>query len=179
MTQVVGRVVTCRLVLRPLAADDVELLARLNSNPEVMRFISGRPSTLPETQDELVEALGCRWLVFHRESGEFAGWVGAIPSDSDPSVYDLGWRFREQVWGNGFATEATRALIDALFTSGASRVTAQTMAINHRSRRVMERCGLRYSRTFSFDGEDPLPGTEKGEVEYELTRQQWGRRPPP
>lgn len=165
--------VTSRLVLRPLSADDVVLLARLNSDPEVMRFISGRPSTLSETQAELDESLGCRWLVFHRESGEFAGWVGAIPSDSDPSVYDIGWRFRQPMWGHGFATEAIRALIDALFTSGASRVTAQTMAINQRSRRVMERCGLRYAGTFSFEGDDPLPGTEMGEVEYELTRQQW------
>ncbi len=75
--------------------------------------------------------------------------------------------------GRGFATEGALALIDALFEAGATRVFAQTMAVNERSRRVMERCGLRYCRTFRLEFDDPLPGTELGEVEYDLTRAQW------
>jgi RimJ/RimL family protein N-acetyltransferase len=47
------------------------------------------------------------------------------------------------------------------------------MAVNERSRRVMQRCGLRYCRTFHLTFEDPLPGTDQGEVEYELTRTDW------
>ena len=75
--------------------------------------------------------------------------------------------------GRGLATEGTRALIDAAFeTLGATRIWAQTMAVNTRSRAVMERCGLRHVRTFHLDFDDPIPGSEEGEVEYEL------RRPP-
>ena len=46
------------------------------------------------------------------------------------------------------------------------------MAVNLASRRVMEKSGLRYVRRFNLDFDDPLPGTEQGEVEYALTRDQ-------
>jgi hypothetical protein len=42
------------------------------------------------------------------------------------------------------------------------------MAVNAGSRRVLERAGLRYVRTFHLDWADPLPGAEHGEVEYAL-----------
>ena len=60
-------------------------------------------------------------------------------------------------------------MIDEAFRRGATRVTAQTMAVNERSRSVMERCGMRHVRTFHVDFDDPLPGTEHGETEYEIT----------
>lgn len=49
----------------------------------------------------------------------------------------------------------------------------ETMGVNTASRRVMERSGLRYVRTFHFEWDDPLPGTEHGEVEYEILRSDW------
>ena len=50
---------------------------------------------------------------------------------------------------------------------------AQTMAVNVGSRGVMEAIGMRYVRTFHRQWDDPLPGAEQGEVEYELTREMW------
>ena len=47
------------------------------------------------------------------------------------------------------------------------------MAVNSGSRRVMERAGPRYVRTFHLEWEHPLPGTEHGEVEYAVTRDEW------
>jgi RimJ/RimL family protein N-acetyltransferase len=58
---------------------------------------------------------------------------------------------------------------------GARRVYAETMAVNVASRRVMEKAGLKYARTFHMEFEDPVPGTEYGEVEYELFRDDWER----
>ncbi|MGH1488148.1 MAG: GNAT family N-acetyltransferase [Acidimicrobiales bacterium] len=168
----VHEISTERLLLRPMVSSDVDLLIELDSDGEVMRYITGKPSNPDDVRGELVASLGTRWLVFD-DSGSFLGWVGAVPS-ADGDEYDIGWRFRRTSWGNGFATEAARALVDALFSAGATRVFAQTMAVNQRSRSVMERVGLRYARTFHLDFEDPLPGTELGEVEYELTRQTWG-----
>ena len=160
--------------LRPVCPEDVDLLAELNSDPEVMRYITGRPSTLDEVEVELDASLGARWLAFD-DAGTFLGWVGAVPV-ADGREYDVGWRLRRSAWGNGFATEAALALVHALFSAGASRVFAQTMAVNVRSRSVMERIGLRYERTFHLAFDDPLPGTELGEVEYELTRDEWEAR---
>jgi RimJ/RimL family protein N-acetyltransferase len=170
-----ARFQTERLMLRPLRANDVDLLFELNSDPEVMQYITGRPSTLDEVRAEVADALGCRWIAIERASDEAIGWVGAIPS-KDGAEYDVGWRLRRAVWGGGLATEAAVALIDRLFDAGASRVFAQTMAVNNRSRAVMRRCGMLYRRTLHLSFDDPLPGTELGEVEYELTRERWLRQ---
>jgi RimJ/RimL family protein N-acetyltransferase len=166
---------TERLALRPMRAEDLDLLVELNSDGEVMEFITGRASTVEETTDELEGSVGTRWLVFEREGMDFVGWVGAVPSPAGEE-YDVAWRFQRDAWGRGFATEAAQELIDRLFANGAQRVFAQTMAVNTRSRAVMERLGLRLGRTFLLHFEDPLPGTELGEVEYEVLRFEWDAR---
>jgi RimJ/RimL family protein N-acetyltransferase len=51
------------------------------------------------------------------------------------------------------------------------------MVVNHASRRVMEKCGMTYVKTFHGQFDNPLPGTEYGEVLYQITRDQW-RAPP-
>ena len=50
------------------------------------------------------------------------------------------------------------------------------MTVNTASRAVMERCGMRYVRTFHLEWPEPIEGTERGDVEYELTRTDWERR---
>jgi len=59
---------------------------------------------------------------------------------------------------------------------GLDRIIAQTIAVNAASRAVMERVGLSFVRTFPSSMSAPVEGIEKGEVEYELTREQWERR---
>lgn len=60
---------------------------------------------------------------------------------------------------------------------GVERVTANTMAVNVGSRRVMEKAGLTFLRSFTGDWPEVIEGSEHGEVEYELTRTAWERRP--
>jgi hypothetical protein len=61
---------------------------------------------------------------------------------------------------------------------GVQRVFAETMAVNHGSRRVLEKAGLVHVRTFHPDWDEPLDGAEHGEVEYALHRCEWrGPRP--
>ena len=64
-------------------------------------------------------------------------------------------------------------MIAEAFTRGTERILAQTMTVNTASRRVMERCGLRYLRTFFEHWDEPIDGGELGDVEYELTRPDW------
>jgi RimJ/RimL family protein N-acetyltransferase len=88
----------------------------------------------------------------------------------------LGYRLRRSTWGKGYATEGSRALVRKAFEELAvQRVFAETMAVNLASRRVMEKAGLRFVRTFHLTWDDPIPGTEHGEVEYELTAADWWR----
>jgi RimJ/RimL family protein N-acetyltransferase len=82
------------------------------------------------------------------------------------------------MWGQGYATEGSRALIDKAFAElGVERVYASTMAVNVASRRVMEKAGLRFVRTFHADWPVRIPGDEEGDVEYAIDKAEWmGRR---
>jgi RimJ/RimL family protein N-acetyltransferase len=178
---------TERLRLRRFTADDAELLVGLDSDPEVMRFLTGRPTPRDEIENVVLPGI-LKVYGEHPELGTFAaeqkadgafiGWFGLQPTD-EPTTVDVGYRLNRPAWGKGYATEGTKALIDKAFTElGMDRVVADTMAVNHRSRAVMRRSGLRFVRVFHVHFDDPLPGTEFGEVEYAVDRGTWeaGRR---
>jgi RimJ/RimL family protein N-acetyltransferase len=81
-------------------------------------------------------------------------------------------------WGRGYATEGARALVRWAFTElGVDEVVATTMAVNARSRAVMERAGLRYARTVYLTWPEPLDGNSRGDVEYRLRREDWAAQP--
>lgn len=174
---------TARLRLRRFTMDDVDHLVELDRDPEVMRYLTGgRPTPVSEVRDEHLPRLLSqydrhpglgRWATVDRVSDEFLGWLSLDPAD-DGTEAELGYRLRRSAWGRGLATEGARALVRHAFDGvGVERVWAQTMAVNDRSRAVMARAGLRYVRTFHLVFDDPIPGTEHGEVEYELRRAAW------
>lgn len=115
----------------------------------------------------------------HEDEGDFIGLVMLPPAHGpdqppDPTDADLGYRLVRRYWRRGLASEASRALLrHALETVGQERVIAQTMAVNTASRGVMESIGMRYVRTHFPSWDDPLPGADSGEVEYEMTRAMW------
>jgi len=47
------------------------------------------------------------------------------------------------------------------------------MAVNEASRATMQAVGLSYVRTFHVEFDEPLPGSDQGEVEYAITRERW------
>ncbi|WP_280267565.1 GNAT family N-acetyltransferase [Nocardia wallacei] len=177
---------TDRLVLRRFTAADVDNLVRLDADPAVMRFLTGEPTPRGEIEHEVLPQIlrdyrvssAGRFATIERSSGAFVGWLALQPPrDGSVTEVELGYRLAVPVWSRGYATEAARALIRKGFTElGVERVWAQTMAVNTASRRVMEKSGLTYVRTFHQHFDDPLPGTEHGEVEYELHRADWARR---
>lgn len=176
---------TEHIVLRRVTADDATLLLALDADPEVMRYLTGGRSTpLDEIVDEIIPA----WLAYYerfthygfwiaeaRDDGRFVGWFHLRPQSGRPSDEpELGYRLARAEWGRGFASEVSRALIDLAFGElGARRVYAGTMAVNTGSRRVMEKAGLRFARAYHEDFPDRIDGDEHGEVEYELTRDEW------
>jgi RimJ/RimL family protein N-acetyltransferase len=113
------------------------------------------------------------------DDGEFVGLMMLPPAHGpdqpdDPTVADLGYRLARRYWRKGLASEASRVLLRHAFdTVGQNRVIAQTMAVNHGSRGVMTAIGMRYVRTYFPSWDEPLPGADLGEVEYEMTRGMW------
>ncbi|OLT10150.1 GNAT family N-acetyltransferase [Pseudonocardia sp. CNS-139] len=176
---------TARMVLRPLAATDLDDMAALHADPAVMRYL-GRPATREEVRDErLPWYLGCAerhpgfgyFAAAEKATGVFLGWfLFRPPQDREPrpGEIELGYRLHRAAWGRGLATEGSVALVAKGFTQlDVRRVVATTMTVNRGSRRVMEKAGLRHVRTYHADFPDPLPGSEEGEVEYALTRDEW------
>ncbi|WP_091458645.1 GNAT family N-acetyltransferase [Micromonospora inyonensis] len=175
---------TERLRLRQLTRADLDHLVALDGDPEVMRFLTnGRPTPLPVIRGEVLPrllrqydetpGLG-RWAAIDRAGGDFLGWFALDPPGEDVAgnEAELGYRLRRAAWGRGLATEGSRALVRYAFDAlGLHRIRAETMAANTRSRRVLEKSGLRYVRTFHLTWDDPIPGSEHGEVEYEVRRQ--------
>jgi RimJ/RimL family protein N-acetyltransferase len=177
---------TERLRLREFTADDLDALVELDSDPQVMFHITGG---LPTSREEMRDVVLPHWMDFYRRgegfgfwaavekaTGEFLGWFHFRPPADGPAGagVELGYRLRRSAWGRGFATEGSRALIRKGFTElGVERVYAETMAVNTASRRVMEKAGLRYVRTFHQDWPYRIPGDEHGDVEYALTRAEW------
>jgi RimJ/RimL family protein N-acetyltransferase len=179
---------TPRLRLREFTEDDVGNLFDLNSDPEVMRYLTGgRPTPREVIQDELIpfhlavygrfDRLGT-WAAESAATGEFVGWFHFRPGPgTDLANIDLGYRLRRSAWNQGYATEGSRALISMGFTElGVERVFALTMTVNTASRRVMEKCGLTLVRTLPYEGADVIEGAEQGEVEYALTKPEWQAR---
>jgi RimJ/RimL family protein N-acetyltransferase len=176
---------TDRLLLRRFTGADVENLVSLDADPEVMRLLTGgKPTSRELIEHELLPALlgdydrfpgFGRWAAVELATGDFVGWFALRPPDGgDGDEVELGYRLRRSVWGRGYATEGSRALVDKAFSElGVQRVYAETMAVNTPSRRVLEKAGLLHVRTFHLTWDDPIEGTEHGEVEYELRRADW------
>jgi RimJ/RimL family protein N-acetyltransferase len=163
-----------RLVLRPFREGDHDALVELHNDPVVMRFINGgRPVGREEVLGGLVGRPGY-WAAEESGPGEFLGWFEFRALDRSGGEVELGYRLRRSAWGRGFATEGARALVRVGFAElGVERVMATTMTVNTASRRVMEKAGLVYVRTFHEEWDDPIEGAEHGDVEYGLTRAQW------
>jgi RimJ/RimL family protein N-acetyltransferase len=176
---------TDRLVLRRFTSADADNLVNLDADPDVMRFVTGGvPTSRAEIQNEVLPAFLAYyqryegygfWAAIERATGEFLGWFHFRPrQDSPPGQVELGYRLRKSAWGNGYATEGSRALIRKGFTEhGVQRVVAEAMAVNLASRRVMEKVGLKLVRTFHAPWPYPIDGDQFGEVEYALDKTGW------
>jgi RimJ/RimL family protein N-acetyltransferase len=89
------------------------------------------------------------WIWRERSTGEPVGRGGPQRTMvEDEQVYELGWTVAAEHWGRGYATEIGRASVEAAARLGLEPVVAYTMPDNTASRRVMEKLGMSYERTF-------------------------------
>lgn len=169
---------TARLTLRPVTPADRADLVALEADPEVMRYLNGGAPVpeagLPGGDFLTPRGVEPEVLAAHdRASGAFIGWFGFFDDGLQDGLRtaEVGYRLTRAAWGRGFATEGVRALIDLAFGPwGFDRLRAETMAVNHGSRRVMQKSGMTLVRTVFPVFNDPIPGSDQGEVIYEIRR---------
>lgn len=174
---------TARLTLTPCRPQDEADFIALERDPEVMRFLNGGKAVDRNHPDPNATFLMPRgtehhvWTARQTSDGAFVGWFCLWPEGD--AVAELGYRLCRAAWGQGLASEGAIALVDWGFeTGGYETIVATTMTVNLASRRVMEKAGLHHARTDHAEWADPIPGSEQGEVWYELARPQWQDRRP-
>ena len=171
---------TERLILRQFTEADTDNLYALDSDPEVMRYLTGGvPRSYAETKNETLPrhiayyekyAHFGVWAAIEKETGAFLGWFHFRPDARNPDEdIELGYRLMRAAWGKGYATEGSCALIRKGFEElGVKRVTARAMKANVNSWRVMEKVGMNFEMDYI---EEKFPVDDKMAVRYELSRE--------
>jgi RimJ/RimL family protein N-acetyltransferase len=175
---------TERLVLRRWRELDLEPFRRMNADPRVMEFM---PKLLgPAESDALAERIESHFdehgfglmAVEFKESGAFVGFVGlSVPQFEAPFMpaVEIGWRLAADYWGNGLATEAAQETLRFAFEEvGLESVVSFTVPANVRSRRVMERIGMRMVEEFEHP-RLPMGHLLRRHVLYRLGAGEWNR----
>ena len=172
---------TVHLTMRPVAPADRADLIALEADAGVMRFLNGgQPvpeSGLPDAdfltpRGEEPEVL----TAHHSLSGVFIGWFALFDDGviGGLRTAEIGYRLVRSAWGNGYATEGGRALVESAFESLCfDKVCAETMTVNLASRRVLEKIGFRHIKTTFSDRTVTVPGSEYGDVRYEIHRSKY------
>jgi RimJ/RimL family protein N-acetyltransferase len=140
-----------RLLLRMFRESDLDAYADMCGDPEVMRFLgAGYPLTRAESWRNMALVLGHwqlrgfgLWAVEERRTGLLAGRVGCWQPEGWPGL-EIGWTFRREFWGQGYATEAAQTVLaDAFSRPGPSRLISLIHPQNERSIAVALRLGMR------------------------------------
>jgi 8-oxo-dGTP diphosphatase len=148
------RIDTDRLMLRCPFREDAAEICRLLADREVAYWLVRVPypyrvedaeAWIERSAEERAAGIGWPFLVTLRETGMLIGSMD-LSVESTPGVGTLGYWLGAAYWGCGYATEALRAIVEFGFeTAQLKRVTAGALPDNLRSRRVLEKAGLRFT----------------------------------
>ena len=178
---------TRRLILRQWKESDFLPYAKLNADQRVMEFMLGT-MTEEETHQSIertkkhFDAHGFgRWAVEVAESEKFIGFVGInIPPYTLPfsPCVEVAWRVCADEWGKGYAPEAANeAMRDGFERVGLQEIVSFTTLINLKSRRVMEKLGMRYCPAEDFDHPMVPEGHRlRRHVLYRMSKADWSLR---
>jgi RimJ/RimL family protein N-acetyltransferase len=160
---------TARLILRAHDGNDLEAVHAMWSDPEIVRHITGKPSTREESWARILRYAGLwplkgygYWAVVEKSSGRFIGDIGIadFAREMMPPIYEApeaGWALVPAAHGKGYATEAMQA---ALAWVDATLDVASTMCMldekNAASMRVAQKCGYREYARAEYKGSSSL-----------------------
>ncbi len=154
------KIETERLILRPLTADDADDVFEWVGDPVVNRYMPYKLYDNAEQVKDWISTIKEEYNHFGfqlRTSGKVIG-SGDVGFDPERGAYGLGYNLNRAFWGEGYATEASRAMIQwAHETLGACCFTACHALANPASGRVIQKCGFKfenYGQYSRFDGSE-------------------------
>jgi ribosomal-protein-alanine N-acetyltransferase len=153
---------TERLYMREFSLDDVATLYEMHQDPEIIRY-TGDPlpwDSLEQTEKVLREILMPqyekkigRWAVHLKSDDTFIGWCGL--KDIGDEI-DLGYRYIQKYWGNGYASEAAKAVLEYGVQIGLPNIVGRADAKNKASVKILGKIGLTFKETYLDNGSESV-----------------------
>jgi len=184
MVEVVAE--TERLRLRTWGPGDREEFTRVTNTPAVMRWLGGVSDEATrngafERMDGFQRDHGHTfWIVERKDDGALLGFCGlkrvnAPGAEKLHGQFEIGWRLREDAWGQGYAKEAAIASLDLAFGRyGASEVLAMTVSGNSSSQGLMKRLCMHRRVDLDFvDTRFPHPSEINPAIVYSIAADEW------
>lgn len=173
---------TPRLTLRDWRDADWDIFWEVTNTQPVMRWLGGvadeatRTAARARVESYQAEHGHTFWVVERREDGALLGFCGLKRSNQaggPQGMMEVGWRLREDAWGQGYAKEAATAALDLAFDRfGADEVIALTVQNNTASWGLMLRLGMERREDLDFDSADFDPANSRIIV-HAITRANW------
>lgn len=150
---------TPRLILRYFTYEDLDDLAPMLADPQVMYFSARGVQTRDQTRKFLnwmlssyqQEGFGL-YAVIHKETLKLIGFCGLLMWDlKQQKEVEIGYRYATKYWGQGLGTEAAIAVRDYAWNQlGLNRLICIIQPENYRSIRVAEKIGMKYEQDTVF-----------------------------
>ena len=159
---------TERLILRDILPTDDESMFELDANPAVHRYLGNRPiqdierarTAIANIRQQYQDNGIGRWATIEKATGAFIGWSGLKfiteneGKNNQSLFYDVGYRFIPKFWGKGYATECTKTALQYGFEEmKLQEIVGTCHEENKASRRVLEKCGLRFKEQYIYNNE--------------------------
>ncbi len=152
---------TPRLILRPFTMDDVDASYEVNLDPEVSRYTNdGGVRPYDEMKSRIFNVIDHdyqkynfgRFAVIYKDTNEFIGFSGLKYLPEFDEV-DLGYRFKQNYWGKGIATESSKVSLDfGFYKLNLEKIVCMAIPENTASVNVMTKLGFTYDSKIMEDG---------------------------
>ena len=141
---------TENLLVRKLVASDLEAFHKMQSNPKVMQYATGIVKSLEAHKIEL-DGLISKYDVIDNDFWIYAvvqkkdsAFIGTVALVKDEGNNEIGYRFLEDFWGNGFGTETCKGLINYCKESNFKKLTAYAVDANIASQKILEKLDFKF-----------------------------------
>jgi RimJ/RimL family protein N-acetyltransferase len=145
---------TERLLIRKLNLADLDYFHQLESNPKVLKYATGEVKSFIENKNELIDLISS----YERHLNDF--WIYAIERKLDTAFVgtlalvkdhlddEIGYRFLEKYWGNGFGFEVCEATIKFCKQQGLKKIIAYCVDENIASLKILEKLDFKIVKRF-------------------------------
>ena len=177
----IQEITTPRLHLRRLMeADAPAFYEKLASSIVVTQYMLWQPhasiedsvASIQKAQRGYEDGTSCRWAIDLKDTEGLIGMIALLPRDVSQGVYSFAYMLAEDVWNQGYGTEALKAVMAFAFQECyAQCIVADHFAKNPASGAVMKKVGMEYHET--IPGKYEKHGVRHDAIEYTFSRSQW------